>query len=64
VDECKPLPPSGEKVSAATATPSSRNSSGRLGMELAPRAATAQSQGLTLVHVRAQLEQLQPTFMS
>jgi len=53
VDECKPLVPGFQGLT------------GEVNLdEVQGAGATADWQGLTLVHVRAQLEQLQDTFMS
>ena len=55
MNECKPLPVTLKTVTVIF--------SATLGLEV-NHSASAENQGLTLVHVRAQLEQLQNTFMS
>ena len=61
MNECKPAP--AVLVSPVTLKTVTLIFSATLGLEV-NHSASAENQGLTLVHVRAQLEQLQNTFMS
>ena len=67
MDECKPLPSATcTMVTAIMAFRQARDMGGSRALPrcVAHAAVTAVSQGPTLVHVRAQLEQLQDKFMS
>ena len=69
MDECEPLPPASSAVLSHTCVLAPTSAFRMLNRaSVLPLSATLSavtfSQGLTLVHVRAQLEQLQGTFMS
>jgi hypothetical protein len=62
VEECKPLPVlRTAEVTTSAAVPLDQYA---VDPSASPACMSAATQGLTLVHVRAQLEQLRDTFMS